>query len=484
MKVVFASSEIAPYASTGGLGEVCRSLPAALRRLGCAVWRTMPMHRRVMEDGYAVEDTGLRLRIPVGFRVHPAEVWRDREAEVDTYFIRRDEYFDRREIYALPERDYADNFERFVFFQKSVVALIDALDLKPDLVHGNDWVCGLIPLFLRHGNNGAGRQARERAVFTLHNLAYQGLFPSSEFPLTNLPYSCFSIPCMEFFGNINCLKAGLTTSALSTTVSRSYAREIRTREMGYGLDGVLTQMGDRMVGIQNGVDYSVWNPSTDRYLPARYDADSLEGKRSCRAALLARIGVAEASPGTAVIGMITRLVAQKGMDILAEAMPAIMEKDLVFVLLGSGQEEYHRLCREWQSRWPRRFQATIGYDQPLAHLIQGGADMLLMPSRYEPCGLSQLYAMRYGTIPLVHAVGGLNDSVTEVAPDGSSGNGFRFESYRAEEMLGALSKALLLFADRATWRIIQRRIMAEDHSWDRSAAEYRDLYASVLATDH
>jgi starch synthase len=480
VKVVFCSSEIAPFASTGGLGEVARSLPAALHRLGLDVWRVMPMYRQVMEGGHRLHDTGLRLKIPIGFRVHTAEVWIHQEGDAATYFIRRDEYFDRRELYALPERDYTDNFERFVFFQKAVVSLIDALGFAPDIVHGNDWISGLIPLYLRHGTSGVGRTGREVPVFTVHNLAYQGIYPGTEFAQTNLPFSCFSIEGVEFFGNINCLKAGLTSSAVSTTVSRSYADEIRTSEGGCGLDGVLRSLKDRLVGIQNGVDDEIWNPARDPLIKFPYDAANPAGKTGCKSALLARSGFARALE-IPLVGMISRLVDQKGFDLLAQAMPALMEMPLKIVLLGSGQEKYQTLCTEWARRWPDRFSATLGFDHKLAHRIESGSDMFLMPSRSEPCGLSQLYALKYGTIPIVHATGGLKDTVHEAGPDGASGNGFRFERYAVPEMLAAVRRALDLYARPEAWSSLRRRAMEEDHSWRSVATDYIALYERARA---
>lgn len=481
MKTVFCSSEIAPYASTGGLGEVAHALPAALRRLGVDLWRVMPMYRQVIEGGRPLQDTGLRLRIPVGFRIFTADVWTANEGGLVTYFIRRDEYFDRRELYALPDRDYTDNFERFVFFQKAVVALIDALGFRADIVHGNDWTSGLIPLFLKHGINGMGRNGHERTVFTVHNLAYQGQYPASEFPVTNLPFAAFSIHTMEFYDKVNCLKAGLTTSGRVTTVSRSYADEIRTKDFGNGLEGVLQGLGDRLVGIQNGADYEVWNPARDALIKQTYDRDNLDGKARCKEALLARCGF-PAQLDVPLAGIIVRLVDQKGLDLLEQAMPRLMEMNLRIVLLGSGQEVYQNLCREWARRWPDRFSATIGFDQKLAHRIESGSDLFLMPSKVEPCGLSQLFALRYGTIPIVHATGGLKDTIANLSPDGSTGNGFSFSPYAADEFLRAMQRALDLYASPETWNAVRRRIMAEDHSWDRSAGEYLRVYTS-LASD-
>ena len=480
MRIAYVSSESVPYASTGGLGDVALSLPTALRRRGLDLVKILPLYRKVWEGGARLSDTGMRFRLPVGFRLHTAEIWRDEEADPPVYFVRRDEYYDRRELYSLPERDYDDNFERFVFFQKAVVALLEVLDYRADIVHCNDWQTALIPLFLKHGIQGFGRAGRERTVMTIHNLAYQGIFPGSEFGLTNLPFSCFSVDGMEFYGQINCLKAGILAADRITTVSPTYADEIRTELHGYGLDGVLRRVGDRLHGILNGADYAVWNPANDPHLPRCYTAEDVAaGKAAAKRTLLARFG-AGADDGRPLVGMISRLVDEKGMDLLAETMPELMTRPLRLVLLGAGMERYQQMCREWARRWPDRFAATIGFDLGHAHLIEAGSDLFLMPSRHEPCGLTQLYALKYGTLPIVHSVGGLKDTIRDLSPDGSEGNGFAFVEYTAPALLAVLDRALGLFAQPAIWAAAVRRAMAEDHSWGRSAAAYEDVYRLAL----
>lgn len=481
MKVLFATSEILPFASTGGLGEVSAFLPAALQQAGVELIRVMPMYRRCLEHSFKKQDTGLRLKIPMGFRLHTAEVWMTTEGRGPaTYFIRRDEYFDRREIYSLPDRDYTDNFERFVFFQKAVIGLADALEFKADVIHGNDWTCGLIPLFAAHGMNGMGRNGGERHVFTIHNLAYQGLFPGAEFPLTNLPFSCFSIDGMEFYGNINCIKAALNAADVSTTVSENYAKECRTPERGYGLDGVIRNLGDRFVGIRNGVDYSDRDPATDPYLDVPYTHQQVEGKAENRASLLKEIGWTDASRRP-VLCMLTRLVPEKGLDLLRAILPRLMSMNVRLVILGTGWEQYHQLCQEWMAQWPDRFFAAIRYDVAFSHRLLAGADILLMPSKSEPCGLSQLYGLRYGVVPVCHATGGLVDTVKPISSDGAQGNGFLFEPYTPEAFLKSIEQALGLFVQQATWTDICQRVMREDHSWAGPASRYLDIYERVLS---
>ncbi len=480
VKIVYAASEIVPFASTGGLAEVGAALPLTLAERGVEFIRIMPLYRQVAEGGFEIHDTGIRLDVPVGFRMHKAEVWMTQEQGPSTYFIRKDEFFDRSQLYSLPERDYDDNLERFVFFQKAVVALIDSLNLKPDIVHCSDWQTGLVPLFLRHGIQGMGRDQKERTVFTIHNLAYQGIFPGSQYSVTNLPFFCFTVDTLEFYGNINCMKAGITTANAVTTVSKTYAREIRTEEYGCGLQGVLDSIGDRMVGIINGADYATWDPARDPFLAQTFSADDLTGKRACKKDLIQVMGLG-ISEQTPLIGMVSRLVNQKGLDILAEAMPSLMELDIGLVLLGVGQEHYHVLCKEWMKRWPSKVAVSLDYNIGLAHKIDGGADISLVPSRFEPCGLHQLYSLRYGAVPIVHATGGLDDTIIDLSHDGQVGTGVKFKTYSAEALMAAILKAVEMYHKPDAWSTIVKRAMEQDFSWERAADEYLMLYHRVVS---
>ncbi|TAN35638.1 MAG: glycogen synthase GlgA [Verrucomicrobia bacterium] len=479
MKIVYAASEINPFASTGGLADVAGSLPRALaHEPGVEVWRVMPLYHLVAERGFHPRDTGVRIEVPVGFRTYAAEIWVADDPAPTTYFIRRDEFFDRSHLYGAPEKDYDDNFERFVFFQKAVVALIDALELKADVVHCNDWQTGLLPLFLRHGVRGMGREARERTVFTIHNLAFQGIFPGSAYSITNLPFLYFHMDGFEFYGNVSCMKAGITSADCVTTVSRAYAREIQTEAFGCGLHGLLSRLGPKLVGIQNGVDYADWDPGTDQQITARFEPSKLEGKQACRLNLAHLMGL-PLKAERPILGMITRLTDQKGMDLLAEAMPEIMKRDVSLVILGLGMQKYHDLCRQWAQKWPDRFAVKLDYDTPLARKIIAGSDMLLMPSKFEPSGLSQLYAMRYGTIPLVTAVGGLDDTIEQVSSDGTKGTGFKFSVYKPAAMLASLDQALGWFCKAGMWQSLMLRAMQQDVSWTKSAREYLNIYNQI-----
>lgn len=482
MRVVFVASEISPYASTGGLADVAGSLPEALQQQGIDVIRIMPMYRSLLEGVVPLKDSGLRLQVPVGLRTLQAEIWQTEGQGPATYFIRKDEFFDRRELYSLPERDYDDNFERFVFFQKAAVGLIDTLNVQPDIVHANDWQTGLMPYFLDYGMLGMGRGRAEKVLFTIHNLAYQGLFDDREFPYTNLPYSCFSLEEIEYYGNINCMKAAIVRSDRLTTVSRRYAQEILTPEFGCGLEGVLQQHEQKLTGILNGVDYSTWDPSTDILIAETYMPEDLSGKSTCKKALLEKMGLDNSPAGIEkpLIGMVTRLVDQKGLDLLREAMDHIMAEDVQFVLLGSGQEDYHMLCEKWADQWPARFAVFLGYNNGLAHQIEAGADIFLMPSRFEPCGLNQLYSLRYGTVPVVHGTGGLDDTIDHYERATSSGNGFKFEEYTATNLLAVFKECVQLYrSDKVAWTALQKQMMAEDHSWSVSAEAYINVYQNM-----
>jgi starch synthase len=483
MNIAFVSSEITPYASTGGLADVCGSLPRALVGLGCSVTQFMPMYRRVMEGAFGLEDTGIRLSIPVGFHRYRADVWKTKNSEPPVYFIRRDEFFDRTELYNLSDRDYDDNFERFVFFQKAVTALIDHLKRPFDLVHAHDWQTGLMPLYLRHGLQGEGRGGREKTVFTIHNLAFQGIFNGDEFSYSNLPFSCFSVETLEYYGNVNCLKSGITSSDLVTTVSRTYAREIQTEEWGHGLHGVLANVAPRLRGIVNGIDHELWDPSRDKALAARYGIHDLEGKQACKADLIRRLKLTIA-PDEPLFGMITRLTNQKGVELVDDVLPWIMEQTRAgLVLLGSGSEEYQEMVRRWAARWPGRVIVRFGFDAKLAHRIEAAADIYLMPSKFEPCGLNQLYSLRYGTIPVVHAVGGLEDTVVDMTESPQGGYGFKFKDFSNAALQAAIQRALTAYKKPSIWKNIQSQAMKQDFSWGNAARHYLASYQDVLGTN-
>ena len=475
MNVVFVSSEVTPFASTGGLAEVAAALPKALAARGANVTRIMPMYRQVLEGPNQLVDMKMSMDIPVGFHTRRADVWRCDAISPPIYFIRRDEYFDRRFLYGNPDRDYDDSFERFVFFQKAAVMLIDRLGLQADIVHLNDWQTGLIPYYLTHGVVGTGRQRREKVVFTIHNLAYQGIFTGNDYSVTNLPFSCFNIGTLEYYGNINCMKGGIAGADAITTVSDSYAQEIQAPGAGCGLEGVLAEARGRLIGIVNGIDNQLWNPADDHLIVSRYSASDPSGKSEYKKKLLRTLRIST-DLKVPVIGMITRLVEQKGLDLLAEALPEIMKRDVAFVLLVTGSERYETLCKNAMRHWPGRFSCTIAYDASLAHRIFAGTDLFLMPSRFEPCGLNQLYALRYGSLPIVHGVGGLRDTVVDLRENPASGNGWMFREYTKAALLDAMDAGIKACGDAAVWPALTKRVMALDFSWDRASEKYLEVY--------
>jgi len=440
----------------------------------------MPCYRRIKEGGFSLEGPIMSFNIPLGDRVSTAEIYRIQWSGITVYFVARDEYFDRQELYGLSHRDYEDNFERFVFFQKAVVETLDQLAFHADIVHTNDWPTGLVSYFLKNGIHGIGRRGRERSVFSIHNLAYQGIFPSSSFAQTNLPHSVYSIDGMEYYGQISCMKAGIVSADRLVTVSSTYARQIQTKASGYGLHGVLTKRSKDLSGIVNGIDYDSWNPETDGNLASRYDAESLRnGKDGNKRELAAQCGL-RLDKSTMLIGMVSRLVDIKGLDLIAEIIPELMNRDVAIVLLGTGKQEYHQLCERWARRWPEKFSCKLVFDPKFSHLIFGASDAYLMPSKVEPCGLSQLYSMRYGSLPIVHATGGLDDTVLDLNGNGTNGTGFKFSRYDSISLLNAMDRALQLYAEPDQWSVAVKRAMAQDLSWTGSASRYSGLYQELL----
>lgn len=479
---LFVSSEARPFASSGGLGDVAQALPDALNAQGIRFERVMPLYRRVVEGqgthGYTLERTPHTLAIPMGQDVFDADIWAANFNGVRTYFIGRDEYFDRSELYALPHRAYSDNFERFVFFQKAVVALIDGLGKPYDLIHLNDWQTGLIPLYLKNGINGTGRSASEKTVFTIHNIAYQGTASESSMYETNLPGTLRWYPELEFYGELNSLKAGIMLSDQCTTVSHRYADEIQTAEFGCGLEGVLQHLEPPVRGIVNGVDYATWNPETNPTLAANYSPRALAGKESCKKAVLQHYGLKYAKD-IPVFSMISRMVDQKGFDLIAGAIEQIMELPIQFILLGSGQDIYQDMARKWAERWPDKCAIEIGFNSALSHQIEAGADFFFMPSKFEPCGLNQLYSLKYATIPIVSNVGGLADTVRDIRST-KDGTGFIMDAYTVENFIECVRAALSLFGDKKQLRETRKMGMKQDYSWNRAGEEYLALYEDLL----
>ncbi|HET6436882.1 MAG TPA: glycogen synthase GlgA [Anaeromyxobacter sp.] len=475
MEILFVASEVAPWSKTGGLGDVVGALPRALAARGHAVSVVSPRY-------YSIDvrqPTFTPLHRAVSVRGEPTTLWLHQAGGVSFYFVENDRYFaSRRGLYGDAHGDFGDNAERFAYLSRAGLAAPAALGLRPRILHLNDWQTGLLPFLLRHEHDQDPAVARARTVFTIHNLAYQGLFPKHVVPLLGLPWSAFRYDAMEFYDHLSFMKAALTFSDALTTVSPTYAREILTPEGGARLDPVLRHRQGDLTGILNGIDVEEWDPSKDPHLPAHFDVDHLEGKAVCKAELQRELKL-PVRPEVPLIGMVGRLAEQKGIDLVAAVLPRLSMLDIQLVVLGSGERALESVLVRASRTNPSRVAARIGFDEGLAHRIEAGADLFLMPSRFEPCGLNQMYSLRYGTVPVVRAVGGLADTVED--QDGAErGTGFQFREYHPAALFTALSRALLAFGDRAAWRGLMRRGMAQDNSWDRSAAGYEAVYRRLL----
>jgi starch synthase len=375
------------------------------------------------------------------------------------------------------KKDYPDNDERFIFFCRGVLEVLKKLGWQPDIIHCNDWPTGLIPAYLKTVYKDDPFYKDTRSVFTIHNMAYQGVFPKSTFPKTQLPPELMGMDGVEAYGHVNFLKAGLVFSDAITTVSERYAQEIRTsEEFGAGLQGIVNDRKSDLTGILNGVDYSVWDPSVDSLIPLKYDAKSIDLKLEDKKALLSKMGLPfnERIP---VIGIISRLADQKGFDLIGEELDALMKMDLQIVVLGTGEKKYHDLFEKAQKKFPQKVAAALTFSEEIAHLIEAGSDMFLMPSRYEPCGLNQIYSLRYGTIPIVRATGGLDDTIDDAGTPG--GTGFKFKNYSSTDMFKAIQRAVSAFGDQPGWRKLVKNGMAKDFSWEASAKKYIQLYRTL-----
>ncbi len=472
------SPEIAPFARTGGLGEVLGSLPRALEQLGLRVSLIMPAYRSVLRGGFPVEETGIRFAVPVSYRQEEASLLRTKPGSgVTVYFIRADNYFDRDFLYSTPEGDYPDNAERFTFFARAVLEVLKRE--PPHILHAHDWQSALAVTFLKAQPHLYPQLSSMKTVFTVHNLGYQGIFGHPDWHLLNLDGTLFTPRYLEFYGNINFLKGGLVYADAITTMSPTYAEEIKTAEWGFGLEGVFQERASSLVGILNGVDYDVWNPQTDALIAKTYGTTNLEGKKVCKADLQQSFNLPQ-NPDIPLVGMVSRLVAQKGCDLLEKALYDLQTRNIQFVLLGAGDARYQDFFRRVAGQYPGKVGVRIGFDEALAHRVIAGSDMFLMPSRYEPSGLTQIYSLRYGTIPVVRATGGLKDTVGEFDPNTGKGSGFLFRPYDVAALLEAIDRALLMFSRKEEWTMLMKNAMAADFSWDRSARAYHDLYRKLV----
>jgi len=480
MKIVHIASEVFPYMKTGGLADVVGALSSTQADSGHEVSVIIPGYRLALSHTDAAHnERRLRLKIEMGEKFISGEVRVfSPKRNLSIYLICRDEFFDRRNPYGTGERDYEDNAERFVFFSKSTVETIRLLDLQPDIVHSHDWQAALVPIFLRYSERRYGLTLATKTILTIHNIAYQGLFPSAIFDLTNLPAQLNSVEGLEYYGQVNLLKGGILFADQVTTVSPQYAKEIQTTEFGFGLDGVVRSRGEDIVGLINGVDTKVWNPKTDALLPARYSSTDLKGKAVCRTALLREAGFNPHFNGP-IFGIVCRLVEQKGMDLVLANESFFLKENCRLVILGSGEQKIEARIRELQNQAPDRVFLNPKLDEAMSHLIEAGSDFFVMPSLFEPCGLNQMYSQIYGTIPIVSKVGGLVDTVIDIDADSKRGTGIMHEPNAAA--LGvALKRALKLYDEKTSYQLVQKRGMETDFSWKNATVGYERLYNDAL----
>ncbi|MDW7645032.1 MAG: glycogen synthase GlgA [Desulfuromonadales bacterium] len=483
MKILVVSPEVAPYAKTGGLADVAGSLPQALRRLGHDVRVMLPCYQSIQRGGFALRKSRKSVEITIAGQERKGLLRQTTLEGVTVYFIENQEFFGREGLYGTPAGDYADNAERFGFFCRAVLAFLRRLDFRPDVIHLNDWQTGLIPVLLRNELRADPFYSSMGTLLTIHNLGYQGLFPATALETLELPPSLFAMDALEYYGRVSFLKGGIVYADKINTVSPTYRDEILSPEMGIGFDGILRARQQDVSGILNGLDGKQWDPSIDTALPANYSAANLHGKKSNKRALQKALGL-DTQMNVPLVAMVTRLDTQKGLDIVEDAWQHLLQRDLQFVLLGSGEKVHTDRFERLRNDAPGRISIHLGFDDSLARRIYAGSDLFLMPSLYEPCGLGQLIALRYGSLPLVRRTGGLADTVYDPADDPQRANGFVFEEPTSAALVAALDRALALYGDRRSWLRLVKRGMEQDFSWTRSAQDYLQLYRSTQEHRH
>ncbi len=497
LNILLASSEVVGFAKTGGLADVSGYLPRALAQRGHQVAIIQPLYRCVRYGPNPIQPTEHFLPVPIGGQIVPTRLWKSilPRSHVPVYLVENADLYERddpafgRSLYQTTahdggKRDYPDNAYRFIFFCRAVMEAIPCLGFAPDILHANDWQTGLLPAYLRELYQNRPAFKKLRSLLTIHNIAYQGVFRQSEYHFTGFDHRLFNQHQLEFYGQLNFLKAGIVFADWVNTVSPTYAQEIRTTYFGNGLEGVLTERRERLSGIVNGVDYDTWNPATDKFLAAHYDFDTIDqGKPVCKADVQRYFHLPQ-NPHTPVIGMIARLVEQKGVDLVSKSADELLRRDVQLIILGEGDPEYHWKLSALRERHPLKIGLMIGFDEALAHRIEAGADLYLMPSLFEPSGLNQLYSLRYGTPPVVRATGGLADTIVEASEDNidaETASGFRFQAYTTSSLLSTIQRAIDMYRQRPDrFRQLVRCCMKQDWSWDRSAREYEDLYFRLV----
>lgn len=483
MKIFFVSSEVVPFAKTGGLADVAGALPKALQELGHEVKVFLPRYKKVDRDKFRLKPFLTGLEVQIG---NSAERFDILEAKIPgsiamAYFVENERYFGGRdELYGVAGKDYEDNLERFTLFCKAAVEFLKKSEFRPDVVHCNDWQSALLIAYLKVWYKDDPFFKKTATVYSIHNMGYQGTFPKDKLWITGMGWDQFVPDKLEFWDKLSLTKAGFVYADVINTVSETYAEEIQTPEYGHGLDGLMRARRDDLYGIINGIDYEIWDPEEDAYIPINFSSDCVAEKSEIKLALQKEMELPQ-SKTVPLIGIISRLADQKGFDILASDIEKIMHLKCQMAILGLGEPKYHELLKEMRQKYPEHISVRFGFDDPLAHRIYAGSDMFLMPSRYEPCGLGQLISFKYGTVPIVRKTGGLADTVTEFYPATGKGDGFTFEEYTAKALHGAITRAVGAFSRKASWKKLVEKVMEYDYSWGASAKKYVALYRKALS---
>lgn len=488
MNVYYIAAEMVPFAKEGGLADVAGALPAALKKSGIDVKGIIPAYGCIDRKKFKLSPvkkikpviipySGMDLKATLLEGIIP-------KTDVTVYFVENEYFFGRPGIYNDPQtkEGYQDNAERYVFYARAVMELIKQLDWKPDVIHLNDQHTALIAPYMKRTYAKDNFYSKTKTVFSIHNLGYQGVYPKEIMWFAMFEQSeYYPMSPFEFYDKVNFMKLGITFSDIVNTVSKTYAEEITSSsEFGFGLEGVLRDRVSDLYGIVNGIDYNEWNPETDELIAFNYSPKDLSGKKKCKEALLKEQKLDAAGDDIPLIGMISRLADQKGFDILSQCMDELLVNPLRMVILGTGQKEYHDMFQRYAEKYKGKISVNLAFNNKLAHMIEAASDMFLMPSKYEPCGLNQLYSMKYGTVPVVRATGGLKDTVIPYEADKGTGTGFVFQDYSAKDLMIAVSKAMILFQDKKKWGKLVKNCMAQDFSWNRSAKEYIELYEKAL----
>lgn len=459
MKIVFCSSEVFPFAKTGGLADVAGALPLSLEELGEEIIIVMPKYKAIQDSKFNIKS----LKQDISY----SNIGKN----IIAYFIENDRLFNRDGLYADKTGDFKDNLDRFSYYNRRVLELLKEINFQPDIIHCHDWQTSLIPVYLKTVYSKHSFYKNIKTILTIHNIGYQGLFPKAEFPKLGLDWSLFNTEGLEFYNQVNLLKAGIAFSDAINTVSPTYSKEIQTKEFGFGLEGILSKRKDSIHGILNGLDYSVWDPAKDKFIFKIYSPKKLKDKKKNKQGLQKICKLPQKD--LPLIGMVSRLAGQKGLDILTEATDEICNLESQLVILGTGDLKYHLILEEIAKRYPKVCSIHLKFDESLAHKIYAGSDIFLMPSKYEPCGLGQMISFKYGTIPLVFKTGGLADTV-------SNDNGFIFDVYEKGELIRTIEEAILTYRDKDKWAAIMNKAVSYNFSWEESAKKYIELYNKLM----